>query len=287
MCTFTTHTFFGLCLFCVGTHEHSSTSQSHELTKRALENNDDVGSRGFSFPPLSSRISSTWLSHGYGLLSITYSVPILPCSLCMICSFLCLCNAFVTHALHYTWWLILLRACVFASLVEILLVIALFQLCHIPMMISCFAIVFVICHVHCLCLLFAHMTWLPWFPLVCCIFAPLVCTAWFLCLLMVHPILVLLDPITYLVATMSFLHICHVPLIATCLPWFPHTWWTIALSIVLSATWFSLHPMHIMLGLSCTCMCLVISCSWVLWMTLMPTIDHSLRVLCMLAMILR
>ena len=32
------------------------------------------------------RISSTWPSHGYGLLSITYSIPILPCSLCMICS---------------------------------------------------------------------------------------------------------------------------------------------------------------------------------------------------------
>src|SRR3989337_2555633 len=45
-----------------------------------------------------SRISSTWPSHGYGLLSNTYSMPILPCSLCMICSFRCLCHAFVTHA---------------------------------------------------------------------------------------------------------------------------------------------------------------------------------------------
>ena len=96
------HNFFGLCLFCVGTHEYLSTSQSHELTKRALESNDDLGSHGLSFPPFSSHISSTWPSLGYGLLSITYSMPILPCSLCMICSFLCLCHAFVTHALHYT-----------------------------------------------------------------------------------------------------------------------------------------------------------------------------------------
>ena len=40
------HNFFGLCLFCVGTHEYLSTSQSHELTKRALESNDDLGSHG-------------------------------------------------------------------------------------------------------------------------------------------------------------------------------------------------------------------------------------------------
>ena len=96
------HTFFGLCLICVGMHSTSSTSQSHELTKRALESNDDLGFHGLPFPSLSSRISSTWLSHSYGLSSITYYMPILPCSLCMICSFLCLCHAFVTHALHYT-----------------------------------------------------------------------------------------------------------------------------------------------------------------------------------------
>ena len=118
-----------------------------------------------------SRISSTWLSHGYGLSSITYYMPILPCSLFMICSSLCLCHAFVTHALHYTWLLILLLVCVFASLVEISLVIAMFALCPMPMMIlrSCFVFVLVICLVHCLCLLFSHMTWLQWFPLVCCI----------------------------------------------------------------------------------------------------------------------
>ena len=43
--------------------------QSHELTKRALESNDDLGSHGLSFPPLSSRkdfahffyMALTWL----------------------------------------------------------------------------------------------------------------------------------------------------------------------------------------------------------------------------------
>ena len=48
------HNFFGSCLFCVGTHEYLSTSQSHELTKRALESNDALGSHGLSFPLLSS-----------------------------------------------------------------------------------------------------------------------------------------------------------------------------------------------------------------------------------------
>ena len=152
------HNFFGLCLFCVGTHEYLSTSQSHELTKRALESNDDLGSHGLPFPPLTSRISSTWPSHGYGLFSITYSMPILLCSLCTICSFLCLCHAFLTHALHCTWWLILILVCVFASLVEIVLVIAMFLLRTIPMMIlwSCFVFVLAICHVHCLCPLFCN-----------------------------------------------------------------------------------------------------------------------------------
>ena len=40
------HTIFPLPLFCVGTYGYSSTSQSHELTKRALESNDDLGSLG-------------------------------------------------------------------------------------------------------------------------------------------------------------------------------------------------------------------------------------------------
>ena len=81
-----------------------------------------------------SRIHSTWPSLGYGLLSIKYSMPMLPCSLCMICLFLCLFHAFVTHALHYTWWLILVLVCVFASLVEILLAIAMFTMCHMLLM---------------------------------------------------------------------------------------------------------------------------------------------------------
>src|SRR5215216_3580977 len=55
------HTSFGLCLFFVGTHEYLSTSQSHELKKRALESNGDLGFRGFSFPPLPSRNDFTHL----------------------------------------------------------------------------------------------------------------------------------------------------------------------------------------------------------------------------------
>ena len=100
------HNFFGLCLFCVGTHDYLSTSQSHVLTKRALESNDDLGSHGLPFPSLSSPkdfahflyMALTWL----WLIVHMYHLPILPCSLCMICSFLCLCHAFVSHALHYT-----------------------------------------------------------------------------------------------------------------------------------------------------------------------------------------
>jgi hypothetical protein len=49
------HTIFPLPLFCVGTHEYSSTSQSHELTKRTLESNDDSGYRGLSSTPFPSR----------------------------------------------------------------------------------------------------------------------------------------------------------------------------------------------------------------------------------------
>ena len=48
------HNFFGLCLFCVGPHTYSSTSQEHELTKRALESTDDLGVHGLSFQPLPS-----------------------------------------------------------------------------------------------------------------------------------------------------------------------------------------------------------------------------------------
>ena len=42
------HTIFPLSLFCVGTHTYSSTSQSQELMKRALESNDALGSRELS-----------------------------------------------------------------------------------------------------------------------------------------------------------------------------------------------------------------------------------------------
>ena len=57
------HTIIPLSLFCVGTHVYSSTSQSQELTKRALESKDDLGSCELSFPSLSSRNDYAHLSH--------------------------------------------------------------------------------------------------------------------------------------------------------------------------------------------------------------------------------
>ena len=49
------HRIFPLSLFCVGTQEYFSMSQSNELTKRALESNDNLGYRGLSLPPFHSR----------------------------------------------------------------------------------------------------------------------------------------------------------------------------------------------------------------------------------------
>ena len=98
------HTIFPLSLFCVGTHVYSSTSQSQELTKQALESNDALGSRGLSLPSLRAKtthISSTWLSHGYGLYTASGFLLILPCSLCILCLLLCLCHAIVTLACIY------------------------------------------------------------------------------------------------------------------------------------------------------------------------------------------
>jgi hypothetical protein len=54
------HTLFHLSSCCVGTHDSSSTSQAHELTKRALESNH----LAIIFVPLSlSRAYLTYLSH--------------------------------------------------------------------------------------------------------------------------------------------------------------------------------------------------------------------------------
>ena len=81
-------------------------SKSHELTKRALESNDDLGTHGLSFPPLPSRkdfahffyMALTWqwvVLHYISFAHIaTFTLHDMP--------FLCLCHAFVTHALHYT-----------------------------------------------------------------------------------------------------------------------------------------------------------------------------------------
>ena len=99
------HTIFPLSLFCVGTHVYSSTSQSQELTKQALESNDDLGSRGLSLPlfPLRKDYAHlfSWLSHGYGLSTTCHLMPILLCSLCMLCLLLCLYHAIVTLACIY------------------------------------------------------------------------------------------------------------------------------------------------------------------------------------------
>ena len=81
------HTIFPLSLFCVGTHVYSSTSQSQELTKRALESTvwDPVDYPYHrSLRARTPRISFTWLSYGYGLFTTCHLMPILLCSLCML-----------------------------------------------------------------------------------------------------------------------------------------------------------------------------------------------------------
>ena len=132
------HNFFRLCLFCVGTHEYLSTSQSHELTKRALESNDDLGSRGLSLPPFPSRKDCTQLlylaltrlwaiyhfSHYahftvFTLHAMLASMP-LPCN-CDPCLHL-------PMILHYD------MPSVFACLVEILVAFAMFIMCPILLM---------------------------------------------------------------------------------------------------------------------------------------------------------
>ena len=99
------HTIFSLSLFRVGTHVYSSTSQSQELTKRALEGNDVWDPVDYpyhrSIRARTTRISSTWLSHGYGPFTTCHLMPILSCSLCMLYLFLCLCHAIVTLACIY------------------------------------------------------------------------------------------------------------------------------------------------------------------------------------------
>ena len=161
-----------------------------------------------------TRISFTWLSHGYGLFTTCHLMPILLCSLCMLCLLLCLCHAIVTLACIYPWFTIMLLLCVFACLVDILVSIAMFTMCLMLLLLvvlgeswcpiaiyiwplantlmiffSYLAFMIVICHVHYSCPLFAHMTCLPWFLLVCCIFALLAYLTWSLWLLalLLHP----------------------------------------------------------------------------------------------------
>ena len=100
-----THTIFPLSLFCVGTHVYSSTSQSQELTKRALRAKmtwDPVDyPYHHSLCARTTRISSTWLSHGYGLFTTCHLMLIFSCSLCMLSLLLCLCHASVTLVCIY------------------------------------------------------------------------------------------------------------------------------------------------------------------------------------------
>ena len=128
-----------------------------------------------------TRIYSTWLSHGYGLYITCYFMPILSCSLCMLCLLLCLCHLIVTLACNFPWFKIMLLLCVFACLVEILVAIAMFIMCLVLLMLFCSypPFMLVICIVHYSCPPFAHMTYLTWFFLVCCIFAILACLPWF------------------------------------------------------------------------------------------------------------
>ena len=137
-----------------------------------------------------TRISSTWLSHDYGLFTTCHLMPILLCSLCMLCLLLCLCHAIVTLACIYPWFTIMLLLCVFACLVEILVAITMFIMClmllilffsHPPFML-------VLCHVNYSYTLFAHMTYLTWFLLVRGIFALLACLPWLIwSLALSHP----------------------------------------------------------------------------------------------------
>src|SRR4051812_13081638 len=81
-----------------------------------------------------SRITFTWLSHGYGLFPICHLMPIISCSLCMLCLFLSLCHVIVTLVCIYPGATILLL-CVFACLVEILVAIAIFTMRHMLLLI--------------------------------------------------------------------------------------------------------------------------------------------------------
>jgi hypothetical protein len=153
-------------------------------------------------------VTSTWLSHDYGLYTTCHFMPIFSCSLCMLCFILCLCHAIVTLACTYMWFTIMLLLSVFACLVEMLVAIAMISLCPVLLMLvvlgeswypiaiyiwpltnklmifcSYLAFMLVICHVHYSWPLFAHMTCLPWLLLVCCIFALLACMTWSLWLL--------------------------------------------------------------------------------------------------------
>ena len=152
-----------------------------------------------------TRISLTWLSHGYGLYTDCCFMLILPCSLCVLCLLLCLCHAIVTLACIYPWFTIMLLLCVFACLVEILVAIAMFIMCLMLLMLFCsyHPFMLVLCHVNYSCTLFAPMTCLPWLPLVRCIFALLACLPWFIWFLSLPH-----HPCSILTCFLGLMHIC-------------------------------------------------------------------------------
>ena len=201
-----------------------------------------------------TRISSTWLSHGYGLYITCHLMLILPCSLCMLFLLLCLCHAIVTVACIHPCFTIMLLLCVFACLVEILVAIAMFTMCLMllllvvlgeswcpiaiyiwpltnTLMIFCsyLAFMLVLWHVNYSCTLFAHMTCLPWLPPVCCIFALLACLTWSLWLpaLSHHPCSILtrfLGLMTYMFMPLTWYILIIVSLSISCLSHI-HLYW--------------------------------------------------------------
>ena len=189
---------------------HNPMSWRNELLRAKMTWNHVNYPFHHSLRATTTRISLTWLSHGYGLYTDCCFMLILSCSLCMLC-FLCLCHAIVTLACIYPWFIIMLLLCVFACLVEILVAIAMFIMCLMLLMLFCsyLAFMLVICYVHYSWPLFAHMTCLPGFLLVRSIFALLACLTWALWLLALshHPCSIItrfLGLMTYMFMTLTW-----------------------------------------------------------------------------------
>ena len=155
-----THNFFRLCFFCVGTLEYLSTSQSHELTKRALESNDDLGFHGLSLPPFPSRNDFThlfymaltwlWVIYHFSLYAhiamFTLHDMLIPMPLPCICD-----PCFALHMMIYSH---IICICKLGGDITCY--------CHVPSMTHSYDDTMILLCVRAC-------------DLVCCIFAPLVC----------------------------------------------------------------------------------------------------------------